>query len=355
MTRVKLKGLMKTKKTLASGKTVYYCYAWRGGPLLKHKNGSPIQPGDPLLVRAFSDATKDRFVDPSETMGKLITEFKASSEFTGKSAKTREAYERYLDMIRKEFGDMSLTNIQDKRARGKFKEWRDVVAVTGGVTGDQPRPRAADYAWTTLARVLSVAKDRGRISINVCERGGRLYEADRAEKIWTEEDVRKMLALHRPDISAALLLALWTGQRQGDLLKAAWTNYDGQALRVRQGKTGARVAVPIAAAVRTMLDAMPKKAITILTNTRGKPWTSDGFRTSWGKACAAAGIVGLTFHDLRGTAVTRLALSGCSTAQIASITGHSLKDVESILDAHYLGGKIELAEQAILKLEQHKP
>jgi integrase len=155
--------------------------------------------------------------------------------------------------------------------------------------------------------------------------------------------------------SAALLLALWTGQRQGDLLKAAWTNYNGQALRVRQGKTGARVAVPIASAVRTMLDAMPKKAITILTNTRGKPWTSDGFRTSWGKACTLAGITGLTFHDLRGTAVTRLALSGCSTAQIASITGHSLKDVEAILDAHYLGGKIELAEQAILKLEQHNP
>jgi integrase len=163
-----------------------------------------------------------------------------------------------------------------------------------------------------------------------------------------------MLALHRTEISAALILALWTGQLQGDLLKAAWTNYDGQALRVRQGKTGARVAVPIAAAVRTMLDAMPKKAITILTNTRGKPWTSDGFRTSWGKACETAGISGLTFHDLRGTAVTRLALSGCSTAQIVSITGHSLNDVESILDAHYLGRKIELAEQAILKLEQHK-
>lgn len=344
--RVKLKGLMKVKKTLASGKTIYYCYAWRKGPLLKNKKGEPIQPGDPLLLRAFAEATKDRFVDPSETMGKLITEFKASSEFIGKSEKTRKAYARYLDMIREEFGGMSFDAIQDKEARGDFKAWRDTMAST---------PRAADYAWTTLARVLSFAKDRGRITVNVCERGGRLYEADRAEKIWTEDDVRRMLALHKPEISAALLLALWTGQRQGDLLKAAWTNYDGQALRVRQGKTGARVAIPIAASVRTMLDAMPRRATTILTGVRGRPWTSDGFRTEWGKACKLAGIKGLTFHDLRGTAVTRLALSGCSTAQIASITGHSLKDVESILDAHYLGGKIELAEQAILKLEQHRP
>jgi hypothetical protein len=30
-----------------------------------------------------------------------------------------------------------------------------------------------------------------------------------------------------------------------------------------------------------------------------------------------------------------------------------LKDVDAILDAHYLGGKIELAEQAMSKLEKH--
>jgi hypothetical protein len=59
------------------------------------------------------------------------------------------------------------------------------------------------------------------------------------------------------------------------------------------------------------------------------------------------------FNDLRGTAVTRLALAGCTVPQITSITGHSLKEVERILQAHYLGGKFELAEQAISKLEKH--
>ncbi|WP_246661057.1 tyrosine-type recombinase/integrase [Rhizobium sp. ERR 1071] len=277
-------------------------------------------------------------------MAKLITEYRASSDFLGKVEKTRREYDRYLDMIREEFGTMSFAALQDKEARRDFKDWRDTMA---------DRPRTADYAWTTLARVLSFAKDRGRVTVNVCERGGRLYSADRTDKIWRDEQLEKLFSVAPAEIKAAVVFALWTGQRQSDLLKAEWTNYDGQALRVRQGKTGARVAVPIAAAVRTMLASMPKKAITILTNTRGKPWTSDGFRTSWGKACDTAGITGLTFHDLRGTAVTRLALSGCSTAQIASISGHSLKDVEQILDAHYLGGKIELAEQAILKLEQH--
>ena len=71
----------------------------------------------------------------------------------------------------------------------------------------------------------------------------------------------------------------------------------------------------------------------ILTNSLRRPWTSHGFQTSWRIAATKAGIVGVTFHDLRGTAVTRLAIVGCSEAEIATITGHSLRDVRSILDA----------------------
>ena len=59
----------------------------------------------------------------------------------------------------------------------------------------------------------------------------------------------------------------------------------------------------------------------------------------------------LTFHDLRGTAVVRLAIASASVPQIATVTGHSLKDVEAVLDAHYLGRDIQLAEAAVLKLE----
>lgn len=43
-----------------------------------------------------------------------------------------------------------------------------------------------------------------------------------------------------------------------------------------------------------------------------------------------------TVDDLRGTAITRRAQAGCTVPEIAKITGYSLKDVEAILDAHYL-------------------
>jgi hypothetical protein len=50
--------------------------------------------------------------------------------------------------------------------------------------------------------------------------------------------------------------------------------------------------------------------------------------------------------------VTRLAIVGCTEAAIATITGHSLRDVHSILDANYLHRDPALGESAIRKLER---
>lgn len=104
--------------------------------------------------------------------------------------------------------------------------------------------------------------------------------------------------------------------------------------------------IPVAGQLKVDLDSANRVGATILTNASGEPWTGRWFRASW------AGISDdLTFHDLRGTAVTRLAMAECTVPQIAAITGHSLADVEHILQAHYLGGKVDLAEAASLKLD----
>jgi integrase len=148
------------------------------------------------------------------------------------------------------------------------------------------------------------------------------------------------------------MLGLWTGQRQGDLLRLPWSAYDGTHIKLKQRKTGARVVVKVGAPLKAALDAAPKRCTIILTNSEGKPWTSDGFRASWGKACKAAGVIGVTFNDLRGTAVTRLALVGATEAEIATITGHSLRGVRAILDTHYLSRDPALGDSAITKLER---
>ncbi|HEY6381701.1 MAG TPA: hypothetical protein VIY07_07830 [Pseudolabrys sp.] len=62
---------------------------------------------------------------------------------------------------------------------------------------------------------------------------------------------------------------------------------------------GARVVVPVGAPLKAALDAAKKQGPLILVSTDNRPWTPDGFRASWGKACAKAGIIGVTFNDLR--------------------------------------------------------
>jgi hypothetical protein len=201
------------------------------------------------------------------------------------------------------------------------------------------RPRTADYAWTVLARVLSVAKDRGLIAVNVCKRGGRLYETNRTEIIWTAEHISKFCAVVSEPLQFALLLALWTGQRQGDLVRLTWM-YDGSKIRLRQGKSRGkrRVVIPVGPPLKTALDGRrPAKAEgVILRNTLAEPWDIMGEGVRSGRA----GRRRLAFPQLARNR-PRLALSGCTVREIAAITGHSPRDVEAILEAPYLGGRME--------------
>ena len=335
--RVRLKGVYSVPMTLAGGRKVTYRYAWRGGPRLL------AEPGTPEFHAEYTAAVASRRKPTDDgTVGYLVAFYKTTTEFTTRRDRTRKDYLRYLDMIAAKFGDMPIEVAADPRARGDFKEWRDGMAAT---------PRKADLAWAVLARVFSVAKDRGKIPVNPCERGGRLYTADRTDAIWTDELVEKAGKDFPERLRWALTLALWTGQRQGDLLRLPWSSYDGRTIIVRQSKTRKALRILAGEPLRAMLDAMKRRAPVILTTAKGMAWTSDGFRTSWGRACDNAGIAGVTFHDLRGSAVTRLAEAGCTVPEIATITGHSLATVEAILDAHYLSRSNALGESAIRKLE----
>jgi hypothetical protein len=72
------------------------------------------------------------------------------------------------------------------------------------------------------------------------------------------------------------------------------------------------------------------------------------------EARKAAGIDGVSFGDLRGAAMTRLALAGCTVPEICAITGHSLEDANRILQAHYLHDDPQLAWNAVRKLEAYQ-
>jgi integrase len=316
---------------------IYY-YAWRGGPRLEG------QPGSPEFHTAFRDVTSGMTAKRSTgTLEDILDAFQNSDAFLSLAPRTRQDYRKLLRAISNEFGDFPLAALTDRKARGIFLQWRDGLAKRSR--------RQADYAWSVLARTLSWAVDRGLADANPCEKGGKLYHGSRGDQIWSEEKEAAFMRVASEPLRLAMTLALWTGQRQGDLLRLPWSAYDGQTIRLKQGKTGARVAIPVGAPLKAMLEATKKHGPLILMNTRGRAWTTNGFHASWRKACAAAGVSGVTFHDLRGTAVLRLFLAGCTVGEIATITGHSLRDVQVILDSNYFHRDVALAQSAITKLE----
>jgi integrase len=335
--RIRLKGVNSVRKRLADGSSATYHYAWKGGPRLKG------EPGSAEFIASFHEAVSARKAGPAGVLFALLQGYQASAEFTGLRDRTRSDYVKQIKLIEVAFGDMPLAALGASAARAVFMEWRDRLATRS--------KRQADYAWTVLARVLSWSKDRRLIKDNPCERGGRLYRGSRAEHVWTDADEEAFYRTAPAHLHLAVLLALWTGQRQGDLLGLTWTAYDGQTIRLRQSKTETRVQIPVGKRLKEALDATPRRSPVILLTTDGTPWTPDGFRASFLKAKNKAGIAGVTFNDLRGTAVTRLAIAGCSEAEIATITGHALHDVRSILDEHYLNRDPALGKSAIAKLQ----
>ncbi|MGI6245023.1 MAG: tyrosine-type recombinase/integrase [Pseudochelatococcus sp.] len=176
--------------------------------------------------------------------------------------------------------------------------------------------------------------------------------------IWLPEHVEAFMAVASPEMRLALVLALHTGQRQGDILRFAWGDYNGTHLSLRQSKSrrgdkpGRLITIKCTKALKETLDDLwkEKKSPLILTTKTGRAFKKRYFADQWDEACKAAGIEGLYFHDIRGTTVTMLFQAGCNLGEIVSITGHSLRRAQEILDK-YLARTSTMADNAIAKFE----
>ena len=335
--RTRLSGINTVTKRLSSGATVRYYYHRATGRKLSGEPGSASFLQDYAAAEA---ATSKRL---EGTFSGLMHDYLHSPEFGKRAESTQKEYRRMLAKAEEQFGRMPLAALEDKRVRQDFMSWRAKVAKSSG-------DREADNRLSVVSAMLSWANENGRIFSNHVLGFRRLYSVDRSELIWMPEHIQSFMDVAPVEMQRALILALHTGQRQGDLLRLTWGNYDGRAISLRQGKTGRRVDIPCTRALRRMLDGMNRDAAVILTTKTGQPWKARYFKTQWEAASKAAGISELHFHDLRGTAITMLAEAGCTTAQIASITGHSLKTVATILDRYLARTKV-LAGEAVALFE----
>ena len=100
----------------------------------------------------------------------------------------------------------------------------------------------------------------------------------------------------------------------------------------RLGREAPLIRVPCTKALKSTLDAAYRRAAVILTTKTGRSYSKRYLAQQWEKTCKAAGIVDLHFHDIRGTTVTMLAEAGCTLPEIVSITGHTRRRAQDILD-----------------------
>ncbi len=329
----KLTGVHKVRVKLADGTYETYYYAWRG-------KGAPritSKPGTKAFTQEFIRLTKDRQKTVYKgTVSSLIDDYVKTARYKALSTSTRRDYERMFGAIRLDLGDCPFNAIESRGSRRGFIEWRDKM---------KDSPRSADMHLALLSRLFAWAKDNEFILRNPLERVERLHEGSRRDIIWTDEQLQKLLTEASEHIRNVALVALWTMQRQADVLTMPTLAFDGERVSIRQGKTGAKVRVVAAPALLPLLrEAKEKKRQRILVNSFGQNWTSSGFRASWRKEMIKLKIKGVTFHDLRGTAITyAYACLDRSHDEkiklISEISGHSPADAESIIRKHYLAGQ----------------
>lgn len=339
-----LPGVHRVKRTLADGTRVEHWYirdtrerilsvSAKSDALLQ----AEVERALPAAVEAFN-RVRSAPTDKKFLAG-LITRYLEAletPEFSHLAPRTKSDRRQTLDRVRTDLGGMELKALESGNARSFLLNWRKRYADT---------PRTADALLGDLSLVLTWANDSGEIPVQPIKEFPRLYNADRAEIIWTDYDLAALLPECSLELRCAILLAIHTGARLGDLRKLTWSAVGENAMTWQTGKSNRRrtVVVPITPELRQVLSECPRSdgALTILVSSRKRPWTQPGIETALRKAkieadkkLAAKGderrLKPLRWHDFRGTAATTWIRTGMELQDVATILGWETAKVKEI-------------------------
>lgn len=359
MVSAKIGRVNKSTKILADGtlKTYYY-HRDTKAPL-------PGKPGEPEFLAAYAEAEKS-LPKPAANVAGLIRAYLLSARFDRtkkgrpRAESTKKEAQRMLAALEQKFGTFPLRALGAAKARAVFLDYHEEIG--------RDRPREADNRLGILSQVFTHAVNRGVIARNPLERFERLYSSDRSEIVWAEADVKKFMDGAPVELQRAMILAIHTGQRYGDLIRLRWSDFDGAKISLRQSKTKVRVSIDCTEALLRMLATTPREGPYILTRGNGRPWFTEKndkeLGKAWRRRMVAAGFYPkpfdeltkeekasyLHFNDLRGTAVTLLSEAKCTIPMICAITGHTLTSASRILE-RYMAMTPALARAAILAFE----
>lgn len=128
--------------------------------------------------------------------------------------------------------------------------------------------------------------------------------------------IEKAGAIHA-EMPAIIQIAVETAMRRSELLGLRRENVKAKHVLLEDTKNGTRRLVPLSTKARALLDGLPARL-------DGKVFSLAPHSVSqyFNRACKAAKVEDLHFHDLRHEGTSRLFEKGLSIMEVASITGH---------------------------------
>jgi integrase len=210
---IRARGINLVRARLASGEIkTYYYHRATGRRLL----GAP---GSPEFLTSLGEAEASAIGRKAGTLSGLIRDFEQTKQYRRLAESTKKEYTRVFRFWDAEYGTCPYRALEDKAFRADVIKWHDRFS--------ENKPREADNRVTILARVLSWGAKDGPLKVNVLDGFERAYASDRSDIIWLPEHIEAFMTAASPEMQFAMVLALHTGQRQGDIRRLSWSQYDG--------------------------------------------------------------------------------------------------------------------------------
>jgi integrase len=193
------------------------------------------------------------------------------------------------------------------------------------------RRSTANRVLTILKAALNHAHREGRCASDEGWRAVRAFrEADAARlRYLSDHESRRLTNACPPDFRALVTAALLTGCRYGEITAMTGEDFNSDAgtVRVRTSKSGKPRHVVLTQEGRDFVAGLaagkPGNARLFL-RANGKPWGKSEQQRPLAAACDGARIEpAVSFHGLRHTYASRLAMRGVPLAVIAAQLGHS--------------------------------
>jgi integrase len=310
------------RKRLADGSEAAYYYHRATGRPIKAAPGSREWPFAYLAAGQPKPQPKAAPMD----LEWLISRYQASPDWTMLAKATKETRRSYFKRIIARFQGAELSWFDSEETVSVLYEWRDEMAA---------QPMTADKSFDALRVLLSWAKSRRLIKLNWAKEIERLTPAthNRAELTWAPELWETILAAARQDERDLLEFAMYSAARESDIAAMKWAQFDGEWLVYKPQKTARRTGVVVSLPVHALppfaalMGKLSRGTEYVLTTDTGAPWSASNIKLRMRSLKARAfpaGDPGRTFHDIRGTAISRLYDAGCTDAEVASVDGHQI-------------------------------